>query len=94
MKPYVFPPEAIVGVTVGTCCLVLVFLIVLVVYRRKSTQAEREYKRIQIQMDTLESNVRSECKLGKRKKEKTWRPRLSGKPSGNPLSESGGARGL
>ncbi|XP_055371957.1 plexin-B isoform X2 [Condylostylus longicornis] len=33
-----------------------------VVYRRKSTQAEREYKRIQIQMDTLESNVRLECK--------------------------------
>ncbi|KAJ8955492.1 hypothetical protein NQ318_003595 [Aromia moschata] len=40
-----------------------VFRTVLFVYRRKSTQAEREYKRIQIQMDTLESNVRSECKL-------------------------------
>lgn len=64
MKPYAFPPEAIAGITVGTGCLVLLFLVVLVVYRRKSTQAEREYKRIQIQMDTLESNVRSECKLG------------------------------
>ena len=27
-----------------------------------SLKAEREYKRIQIQMDTLENNVRSECK--------------------------------
>ena len=34
----------------------------LVAMRHKRTQAEREYKRIQIQMDTLENNVRSECK--------------------------------
>ncbi|XP_069694417.1 plexin-B isoform X10 [Periplaneta americana] len=62
IKPYSFPPEAIAGIAAGTFFLVLLFVIVLVVYRRKSTQAEREYKRIQIQMDTLESNVRSECK--------------------------------
>jgi hypothetical protein len=30
--------------------------------RHKSSQAEREYKRIQMQMDTLENSVRSECK--------------------------------
>lgn len=65
MKPYSFPPEAIAGIAAGTLFLVFLFVIVLVVYRRKSTQAEREYKRIQIQMDTLESNVRSECKQGK-----------------------------
>ncbi|XP_046407058.1 plexin-B isoform X3 [Ischnura elegans] len=62
MKPYAFPPEAIAGIAAGTFLLVFLFVIVLIVYRRKSTQAEREYKRIQIQMDTLESNVRSECK--------------------------------
>lgn len=62
MLPYSIPPEAIAGIAAGTVCLVLLFVIVLIVYRRKSTQAEREYKRIQIQMDTLESNVRSECK--------------------------------
>lgn len=61
---YSFPPEAIVGIAAGVACLVFLFVIVLIVYRRKSTQAEREYKRIQIQMDTLESNVRSECKQG------------------------------
>lgn len=49
----------------GGLFLVLVSMVILVVYRRKSNQAEREYKRIQIQMDTLESNVRSECKQGK-----------------------------
>ncbi|KAF2368826.1 Plexin repeat [Trinorchestia longiramus] len=62
MKEYQFPPEAIGGMATGGLFLVLVSMVILVVYRRKSNQAEREYKRIQIQMDTLESNVRSECK--------------------------------
>ncbi|XP_012278173.1 plexin-B isoform X2 [Orussus abietinus] len=61
-KSYPIPPEAIAGIAAGTFSLVFLFVLVLVVYRRKSTQAEREYKRIQIQMDTLESNVRMECK--------------------------------
>ena len=65
VKPYTFPPEAIGGITGGGVLLVLVSVVILLIYRRKSTQAEREYKRIQIQMDTLESNVRSECKQGK-----------------------------
>lgn len=65
-KSFAFPPEAIALITTGTVLFVLFFFVVLFVYRRKSTQAEREYKRIQIQMDTLESNVRSECKLGKK----------------------------
>nr|XP_045584269.1 plexin-B-like [Procambarus clarkii] len=62
IKEYQFPPEAIGGMAAGGMFLVLVSMAILVVYRRKSNQAEREYKRIQIQMDTLESNVRSECK--------------------------------
>nr|XP_023013437.1 plexin-B [Leptinotarsa decemlineata]XP_023013439.1 plexin-B [Leptinotarsa decemlineata]XP_023013440.1 plexin-B [Leptinotarsa decemlineata] len=62
-RSFAFPPEAIIMIAVGTILFVLFFVAVLFVYRRKSTQAEREYKRIQIQMDTLESNVRSECKL-------------------------------
>lgn len=63
MRNYNFPPEAIASIAAGTFFLVLIFMIVLIVYRRRSTKAEREYKRIQIQMDTLESNVRLECKL-------------------------------
>lgn len=61
LKPYTLS-HAIVGITIGCAVIVCLLVIILVVYRRKSTQAEREYKRIQIQMDTLESNVRLECK--------------------------------
>lgn len=64
LKPFALPPEAIAMIACGIILFVLFFVAILFVYRRKSTQAEREYKRIQIQMDTLESNVRSECKLG------------------------------
>ena len=65
IKPYTFPPEVVGGIAASGVFLVLLSVVILVVYRRKSTQAEREYKRIQIQMDTLESNVRMECKQGK-----------------------------
>lgn len=61
MKSYTFS-HAITGIGIGTLIIVVLLIVVLIVYRRKSTQAEREYKRIQIQMDTLESNVRLECK--------------------------------
>lgn len=54
--------HAMVGIAISTLIIVILLIIILIVYRRKSTQAEREYKRIQIQMDTLESNVRLECK--------------------------------
>lgn len=64
MKPFAFPPVAIAMIAAGISLFVIFFIGILIIYRRKSTQAEREYKRIQIQMDTLESNVRSECKLG------------------------------
>lgn len=63
-SPYSFSPEVIAGVIAGALCIIIIFFIILFLYRRESTQAEREYKRIQIQMDTLESNVRSECKQG------------------------------
>ncbi|XP_050438453.1 plexin-B [Adelges cooleyi] len=62
MSAYSFSPEAIASAVTGALCIIIIFFIILFLYRRKSTQAEREYKRIQIQMDTLESNVRSECK--------------------------------
>lgn len=49
-------------ICIVSLAIVVILTIVLFLYRRKSTQAEREYRRIQIQMDTLESNVRLECK--------------------------------
>lgn len=60
IKPYTFS-HFLFGIIIGSL-LIVISLIVVLIYRRKSTQAEREYKRIQIQMDTLESNVRLECK--------------------------------
>jgi len=60
-----FPTEAIVGIVASVAFVLLLLLVGLTFFRRESSQAEREYKRIQIQMDTLESNVRLECKQGK-----------------------------
>lgn len=61
-KTYEFPPIAIGGIAAGGALLMILTLIILAVLRHKSSQAEREYKRIQLQMDTLENSVRSECK--------------------------------
>lgn len=61
LKPYVFS-QAMIVLAASTFILAIVLVIILITYRRKTTQAEREYKKIQIQMDTLESNVRLECK--------------------------------
>lgn len=63
-KQYEFPPAAVGGIAAGVVFLLLLSIIATILYRHQNTQAEREYKRIQIQMDTLESNVRSECKQG------------------------------
>ena len=54
--------EIIGAIAAVTAVLVAVGIVVLIVMKHKSSQVEREYKRIQIQMDLLENNVRSECK--------------------------------
>ena len=56
----------IVGSAVGGGAMLTVILIILVVYKRKSTRAERQFKRLQLQLDSLESNIRNECKQGAR----------------------------
>ncbi|XP_022914955.1 plexin-B isoform X2 [Onthophagus taurus] len=63
LKPFTLPTEAVLMISIGIALFVIFLVGILIALRRKSTQAEREYKRIQIQMDTLESNVRYECKL-------------------------------
>ncbi|KRY12572.1 Plexin-B [Trichinella patagoniensis] len=55
---------ALLGGLVGGCCS-LAFLVIVgaaIWWRNKSTLAEKEYRRIQLQMDNLESSVRQECK--------------------------------
>ncbi|CAH1783846.1 unnamed protein product [Owenia fusiformis] len=63
LLPYTFPLEAIIGICTGGGFLILVIIIICVVYMRHKNRAKRQYKKIQIQLDTLESNVRNECKL-------------------------------
>ncbi|XP_036068852.1 plexin-B1 [Oryzias melastigma] len=57
-----FPLEAQVGVGVGASILALIVLIIVLIYRRKSKQAMRDYKKVQIQLENLETSVRDRCK--------------------------------
>uniref|UniRef100_A0A7N9B1Q3 Plexin-B1 n=1 Tax=Mastacembelus armatus TaxID=205130 RepID=A0A7N9B1Q3_9TELE len=57
-----FPLEAQVGVGVGASIVALIVLIIVLIYRRKSKQALRDYKKVQIQLENLETSVRDRCK--------------------------------
>lgn len=59
------PPVVLIAIAVITLLVLgAVGLAVGIFWRRKTTQAEAEYKKIQLQMDSLESSVRQECKQG------------------------------
>uniref|UniRef100_A0A8C3RL94 Plexin-A1 n=2 Tax=Chelydra serpentina TaxID=8475 RepID=A0A8C3RL94_CHESE len=53
---------AIIGIGGGGGLLLLIIIIVLIAYKRKSRDADRTLKRLQLQMDNLESRVALECK--------------------------------
>uniref|UniRef100_A0A8C8WZP8 Plexin-A3 n=1 Tax=Panthera leo TaxID=9689 RepID=A0A8C8WZP8_PANLE len=53
---------AMVGLAVGGGLLLLAITAVLVAYKRKTQDADRTLKRLQLQMDNLESRVALECK--------------------------------
>ncbi|XP_012514489.1 PREDICTED: plexin-A1-like [Propithecus coquereli] len=53
---------ATVGIGGGGGLLLLVIVAVLIAYKRKSRDADRTLKRLQLQMDNLESRVALECK--------------------------------
>uniref|UniRef100_M3ZGB1 Plexin B1 n=1 Tax=Xiphophorus maculatus TaxID=8083 RepID=M3ZGB1_XIPMA len=57
-----FPLEAQVGVGVGASVVALIVVIIVLIYRRKSKQAMRDYKKVQIQLENLETSVRDRCK--------------------------------
>ncbi|KAM4737576.1 plexin-B1-like isoform 1-T1 [Anableps anableps] len=57
-----FPLEAQVGVGVGASIVALIVVIIVLIYRRKSKQAMRDYKKVQIQLENLETSVRDRCK--------------------------------
>lgn len=60
---------AIIGIGGGGGLLLLVIIAVLIAYKRKSRDADRTLKRLQLQMDNLESRVALECKEGRRSKQ-------------------------
>lgn len=55
---------AMVGLAAGGGLLLLAITVVLVAYKRKTQDADRTLKRLQLQMDNLESRVALECKEG------------------------------
>nr|XP_009506679.1 PREDICTED: plexin-B1 isoform X2 [Phalacrocorax carbo] len=57
-----FPLEAQIGLGVGASFVALIVLVIVFVYRRKSKQALRDYKKVQIQLENLETSVRDRCK--------------------------------
>ncbi|XP_076870268.1 plexin-B1 [Brachyhypopomus gauderio] len=57
-----FPMEAQIGVGVVALLVVLIVVIIVLIYRRKSKQALRDYKKVQIQLENLETSVRDRCK--------------------------------
>jgi len=57
-------------VMVAAACggtLVTLIVVIVAVYKRKSSRAERQFTKLQVQLDALESNIRHECKQGKRR---------------------------
>uniref|UniRef100_A0A8B9QI05 Plexin B1 n=1 Tax=Apteryx owenii TaxID=8824 RepID=A0A8B9QI05_APTOW len=56
-----FPLEAQIGLGVGASFVALIVLVIVFIYR-KSKQALRDYKKVQIQLENLETSVRDRCK--------------------------------
>ncbi len=44
--------------------LLTIIAIIVTVYKFKSTRAKRQFAKLQMQLDVLESNIRHECKQG------------------------------
>lgn len=58
---------AIVSIAAGGSLLLIIVIIVLIAYKRKSRENDLTLKRLQMQMDNLESRVALECKEGERR---------------------------
>lgn len=55
---------AIVSIAVAGGLLIIFIVAVLIAYKRKSRESDLTLKRLQMQMDNLESRVALECKEG------------------------------
>uniref|UniRef100_A0A8C3A345 Plexin B3 n=1 Tax=Cyclopterus lumpus TaxID=8103 RepID=A0A8C3A345_CYCLU len=58
----IVPLAAQVGLGAGAAVIILSVLVVILMYRRKSKQALRDYKKVLLQLETLEINVGDQCR--------------------------------
>lgn len=56
------PLAAQIGLAAGAALIILSVLVVILMYRRKSKQALRDYKKVLLQLETLEINVGDQCR--------------------------------
>ncbi|XP_041428406.1 plexin-B3-like isoform X2 [Xenopus laevis] len=57
-----FPKEAKIGLAVGAALLVPIVLIIIYMYRRQSKMAMRDYKKVLVQLENLETRVGDQCR--------------------------------
>ncbi|XP_063792668.1 plexin-B3 isoform X2 [Pseudophryne corroboree] len=57
-----FPKEAKIGLGVGAALLIPVVLIIIFMYRRQSKLAMRDYKKVLVQLENLETSVGDQCR--------------------------------
>ncbi|XP_044539467.1 plexin-B3-like, partial [Gracilinanus agilis] len=57
-----FPTEAQIGLGVGVSVLTSMVLLLILMYRRKSKQAMRDYKKVLVQLENLEISVGDQCR--------------------------------
>ncbi|XP_027701586.1 plexin-B3 isoform X3 [Vombatus ursinus] len=57
-----FPTEAQIGLGVGVAVLISMVLLLILMYRRKSKQAMRDYKKVLVQLENLEISVGDQCR--------------------------------
>ncbi|XP_007507041.2 plexin-B3 isoform X1 [Monodelphis domestica] len=57
-----FPTEAQIGLGVGVSVLISMVLLLILMYRRKSKQAMRDYKKVLVQLENLEISVGDQCR--------------------------------
>lgn len=60
--PSPVPLAAQVGLAASAAVVVLIVLVIILMYRRKSKQALRDYKKVLVQLETLEINVGDQCR--------------------------------
>ncbi|XP_075691454.1 plexin-B3 [Rhinoderma darwinii] len=57
-----FPKEAKIGIGVGTALLIPIVLIIIFMYRRQSKKAKRDYEKVLVQLENLETSVGDQCR--------------------------------